>query len=128
MILALALGACRVGSNDDARQTSTTAAAASSAPVANALEVVDDRSKVCMVNDQFMGKPQIPTDVAGKRYYGCCAMCKEKLEKNESARSATDPVSGARVDKATAVIGRDANGKVYYFESEASLRRFRTSS
>jgi YHS domain-containing protein len=77
-----------------------------------------------MVNDQYMGKEQIPVVVGGKTYFGCCAMCKEKLEKNEAARMAVDPVSGARVDKATAVIGRDASNKVYYFENEQTMRRF----
>lgn len=35
---------------------------------------------------QFMGREQIPVSVGGKTYFGCCAMCKEKLEKNEAVR------------------------------------------
>src|SRR5690606_36465661 len=31
---------------------------------------VADPSLVCMVNDQFMGTPQIPIAVAGRTYYG----------------------------------------------------------
>ena len=81
-----------------------------------------------MVNDQYMGKTQIPTAVDGRTYYGCCAMCKEKLEKNESARMAIDPVSGKPVDKASATIGRDDSGKVFYFQDEASMRRYRAGS
>lgn len=78
-----------------------------------------------MVNDQFMGKAQIPVEVEGRTYYGCCAMCKERIEKQPSLRAATDPVTGEQVDKATAVIGRDAAGKILYFANEASLKRYR---
>ena len=78
-----------------------------------------------MVNDQFMGKPQIPVQVEGRTYFGCCAMCKEKLEKQTAARTAQAPVTGEPVDKASAVIVKDANGKVLYFASEETLRRYR---
>ena len=86
---------------------------------------VADASQVCMVNDQFMGKPQIPVQVEGRTYFGCCAMCKEKLEKQPAARTAKDPVTGEPVDKAKAVIVKDGDGKVLYFASEDTLRRFR---
>lgn len=86
---------------------------------------VADASQVCMVNDQFMGKPQIPVEVEGRTYYGCCAMCKDKLNQQPAARMAQDPVTGESVDKATALIVKDATGKVMYFASEDTLRRFR---
>ena len=79
---------------------------------------------VCMVNDTVFDKPQIPVEVDGKTYYGCCSMCKARLEKDPTIRSALDPVSGAEVDKTEAVIGADAEGKVYYFENEENLRAF----
>ena len=88
---------------------------------------VTDTSKVCMVNNQYMGKEQIPVDVGGKRYYGCCAMCKERLAKDPAARSAVDPVTGKPVDKATAVIAAQPDGKVLYFESEANRKKYRTN-
>ena len=34
-------------------------------------------------------------------------------------------MTGAAVDKASAVIAQDASGKVLYFASEDSLRRYR---
>lgn len=68
-----------------------------------------------------MGKDQVPTVVQGKTYFGCCAMCKEKLETLAAARTGTDPVSGNSVDKASAMIARDESGKVFYFESEGTL-------
>jgi YHS domain-containing protein len=88
------------------------------------LRKVEDLKQVCMVNDQFMGKDQIPVEVEGKTYYGCCEMCKERLAKDQAVRYSTDPVSGARVDKATAVIGAQPNGSVLYFENEANLQEY----
>jgi YHS domain-containing protein len=79
---------------------------------------------VCMVNNRVFNTPQIPIEVGGKTYYGCCPMCKEMLAKDDSKRSATDPVSNKPVDKATAVIGSDVHGMVYYFENEENLRTY----
>ena len=79
---------------------------------------------VCMVNDTAFDKPQIPVEVNGKTYYGCCMMCKDRLEKDTAIRSALDPVSGAEVDKAESVIGEDAEYKVYYFENKENLEAF----
>lgn len=79
---------------------------------------------VCMINNKLFDKPQIPVTVKGKTYYGCCSMCKEKLEKSAEARSATDPVSGKKVDKASAVIGTKPDGSVAYFENDANLNAY----
>jgi YHS domain-containing protein len=80
-----------------------------------------------MVNNQYMGRPQIPTTVEGKTYYGCCPMCKGRLETEVSARTAKDPVSGRDVDKALAVIGKRENGDVLYFESRQTLAAYRAN-
>jgi YHS domain-containing protein len=85
---------------------------------------VADVKQVCMVNNHFMGKDQIPVKVGEKTYYGCCEMCKQKLASDASSRSAVDPVSGAKVDKATAVIGAQPDGSVLYFENEANLKKY----
>jgi YHS domain-containing protein len=92
---------------------------------ANSLVVVQERNQVCMVNDQHMGREQIPVTVAEKTYYGCCPMCKGRLERDPAARAAKDPVTGSSVDKATAVIGRAPSGQVFYFESEDTLRQYK---
>jgi YHS domain-containing protein len=89
-----------------------------------ALSVVDP-AHVCMVNDAVFEKEQIRIEVEGKAYYGCCNMCKERLAQDEKARTAVDPVSGNKVDKAEAVIGADAEGRVYYFENEKNLKGFK---
>ncbi len=100
----------------------------SDAPANAALTRVSDPSAVCMVNDQYMGNPQIPVLVGDKTYFGCCKMCEAKLKNNPEVRSAVDPTSQQPVDKATAVIARDASGKVFYFESEQTLAKYETKS
>jgi len=100
------------------------AADAAVAADAAGLTRVADTEKVCMMNDRYMGTAQIPVDVDGKRYYGCCAMCKERLARDRQARVALDPVSGKEVDKATALIAKRADGSVLYFENEANLKKY----
>lgn len=87
------------------------------------LKVVEAK-KVCMVNNQLFEKDQIPISVEGKTYYGCCEMCKERLAKDAAARTAVDPVTGKKVDKAKAVIAALPDGKVLYFESEKTLAEY----
>jgi len=84
-----------------------------------------DAKRVCMVNNSVFPKDQIPVQVDGKTYFGCCEMCKGRLTSDASARTATDPVSGKTVDKATAVIGATPDGKVFYFESDATFSQFK---
>ncbi len=79
---------------------------------------------VCMMNDKLFDKPQIPIEIDGKTYYGCCAMCADTLKKSPEARRGTDPVSGRPVDKASAVIGAGPDGTTYYFENDANFKTF----
>ncbi len=83
-----------------------------------------EAKRVCMVNDTLFPRDQIPVEVEGKTYFGCCEMCKGQLEHDASTRRAVDPVSGKTVDKATAVIGAAPDGKVFYFESEKTFAEF----
>ncbi|QED37150.1 hypothetical protein FK178_05240 [Antarcticibacterium arcticum] len=78
---------------------------------------------VCMVNDAFMAKIQIPIGVNGKIYYGCCNMCVETLNEKETARMAVDPLTGEAVDKSEAfIVLVNKRGKVAYYKSEASYK------
>ena len=77
-----------------------------------------------MVNDTAFDREQIAVDVDGKTYYGCCSMCEGRLKDDASIRVAKDPVSGVEVDKASAIIGADGSGKVYYFENQENLQNF----
>jgi len=82
---------------------------------------------VCMVNNQRYDKEQIAIEVEKATYYGCCDMCKEKLRNDPKSRFAVDPVSGKKVNKAKAVIGASSDGKVYYFESVANMKKFKAA-
>jgi YHS domain-containing protein len=83
-----------------------------------------ETKKVCMINNQVFEKDQIPIEVEGRTYYGCCAMCKERLAKDPASRQAVDPVTGKTVDKAKAVIAALPDGMVLYFESEETLKKY----
>jgi YHS domain-containing protein len=83
---------------------------------------------VCMVNNAVFDKEQIPVEVDGKTYYGCCQMCKKALNEKAELRVAVDPVSGKEVDKAKAVIAALADGSVLYFENAANLEKYREKS
>ena len=122
--LSLGIAACTQQSTTTSSEASPTAVTVA-ATLPAGMTRVSDPSQVCMVNDQFMGKPQIPVEVEGRTYYGCCAMCKDKLNQQPAARLAQDPVTGEAVDKAKAVIVQDAQGRVKYFASEATLARYR---
>jgi YHS domain-containing protein len=125
-----AVFSCAVAIGMAAASSAPAVAAPPSAPVQQdskpqaELEPVSDRALVCMVNDKYFGKPQIPVEVKGKTYYGCCAMCKERLANDAASRSAVDPVSGKTVDKASAVIGRASDDTVVYFGSSDNLRKY----
>lgn len=117
LILTLALaGSARSGEEPETEETRRQAPRAE-------LQVVKT-SEVCMVNDRFFGREQIPVEVEEKTYYGCCEGCKKRLAEDEAIRFATDPVTGERVDKATAVIAARPDGSVLYFQSEESLKRY----
>jgi len=81
---------------------------------------------VCMINNQYMAEKQIPVEVEGKTYYGCCPGCVVSLQTKRNVRYAVDPYSGQEVDKAKAFIVRQSEGskEVFYFESEGNYRQF----
>ena len=88
-------------------------------------EIVENE-KVCMVNDRYMTVKQIPIDVKGITYWGCCEMCVKKLQENiAGVRFAKEPNTGKEVDKANAIIVQNKeNGTVFYFDSKASAENF----
>src|SRR5687767_14061451 len=96
--------------------TATVALAGDNAAPKGKLTKVESKT-VCMINEHAMGKDQIPIEVEGKTYYGCCEMCKKALANYAATRVSTDPVSGKKVDKTTAVIAAQEDGRVFYFEN-----------
>ena len=85
--------------------------------------------EVCMVNDTYMGVDQIPVEVAGRMYYGCCEMCVEKLNTLEEVRYAIDPYTGRKVDKSAAfiVLKTPSTGEVLYFESRQTYQQYQNN-
>ncbi|GMR04932.1 MAG: hypothetical protein BMS9Abin23_0853 [Thermodesulfobacteriota bacterium] len=79
-----------------------------------------DPEIVCMVTDKVLGKPQIPIEVGGKTYYGCCKGCVAALNGDKAVRYGSDPVSGKPVDKSEAFILEGPSGEALYFESAAT--------
>lgn len=83
------------------------------------------KDEVCMVNDEHMGKKQFEVPFDGKVYYGCCAMCVERIPADESVRVAIDPFSKKTVDKSEAyIVLVNERGTVSYFENEDNYKKF----
>lgn len=85
-----------------------------------------ESSKVCYVNNKFMGIDQIPVEFENKIYFGCCEGCVIKLKTMRETRYAIDPLTGKEVDKANAfiVLSPKGNNDVLYFESEQSYKDY----
>jgi|SRR5690554_2487432 len=78
---------------------------------------------VCMVNNAYMGVPQLEVPYEGKMYYGCCEMCQERIPKEKTARVAVDPYSLKDVDKSDAyIVLVGERGEVAYFENEKNYK------
>lgn len=115
-----------VSCNNQKKQNKTT-----NVDVKESVEKSDNTAKlesslVCYVNNAYMGKEQIPVEVDGKIYYGCCEGCVDKLKNMREIRFALDPLTGKEVDKALAfiVLKPDGNGEVLYFESEENYIKY----
>ena len=80
---------------------------------------------ICFINKSRFNHNLKSVEVDGKKYYGCCPDCLAKLKDDASSRMDVDPLSGKQVDKATAVIGVDKNGKIYFFENIENLKKFK---
>lgn len=79
----------------------------------------------CMVEKKYFDDPQEPVVIDEHTYYVCCKMCAAQLLEDPASRKDVDPVSGKEVNKATAVVGVSAAGKVYFFENAENLKQFR---
>ena len=85
---------------------------------------VQDRSRICMMQDSMQPKPGLAHDYEGRTYWLCCQMCEQSFNADpERFAHAKDPVNGAVVDKATAPVYA-VNGKAFYFSSEKTLDTF----
>jgi len=99
-----------------------TVAAAAPAPPQRIAKA--DVKHVCMIHNKAYPNVQKPVVLNGHTYYVYCDLCKAKLTKNAPLRYAIDPISGKRVDKATAVVGVKPSGELLYFESAATFAKY----
>src|SRR5262245_11573606 len=81
---------------------------------------------VCMMNNKYFPNDQIPVEVDGKTYYGCCQGCVMALKGNRAIRYGTDPFTGEEVDKADAfiVLNPVDPQQVLYFNSEQNYLNY----
>lgn len=80
---------------------------------------------VCMITKKQFKTEQSSVAIDGRNYYYCCDMCKTQLQNDPQTRMDKDPVSGKEIDKASAVVGVDKEGNVYFFENVRNLQKFR---
>jgi YHS domain-containing protein len=120
--LLTALGCGRAGPPAESHAGAGHAAAPAALP--RELTRVTDARLTCMAIDRVFDEPQRVVSAEGRTYYACCDDCRERLEAEPALRSAVDPVSKRAIDKASAVLARDAEGTLHYFESEATLAAY----
>lgn len=83
-----------------------------------------DRTRVCMLQDTVQAQAGLAYEHQGKTYYLCCGGCLAAFQAGTAQYSiAVDPVTGAKVDKATAPM-YTYRGRAYFFASEEALARF----
>ena len=85
---------------------------------------LEDRERVCMLQDTVQPKDGLEHEYDGKNYYLCCRGCLAGFQGDPDRYShANDPVSDERVDKATAPIFA-YDGRAYFFASESNRSAF----
>jgi YHS domain-containing protein len=85
---------------------------------------IEDRTRICMMQDSLQPKPGLAHEYGGKTYWLCCQMCVQAFEGDpEKYAFAKDPVNGSKVDKATAPVYA-VGGRAFYFSSEDTLKAF----
>jgi len=85
---------------------------------------VSDRARVCNMQDTVQSDPGIERQYLGQTYHFCCEGCASSFDGDPKKYAfATDPVSGAQVDKATALMFAVKN-HLYYFATAKSRDTF----
>lgn len=126
--LAVILVSCNQGANNETVTQVTSEVVEMPQPVSDLGFRTGDQvpnDMVCMVNDEYMGKKQIPVVVGATTYYGCCDMCVQRIPNDELVRKAADPFTGEEVDKANAyIVLMNETGEVAYFSSKSNYEAF----
>lgn len=83
---------------------------------------------VCMADKKTFDEPQKLVVIDNRTYYACSESSEAQLLHDPASRRDVDPLSGKEVDKATATVGVDQAGHVYFFENNKNLKQFRVPS
>ncbi len=69
---------------------------------------------------------KVTCTIGDRTYYGCCVSCEKKLKNRSDLYYGNDPLTGEKVDKATAVITYDPvrYPAVLYFRSLHNAEEF----
>lgn len=85
---------------------------------------VEDKTRICMMQDSLQPKPGLAHRYGGKTYWLCCEMCVQAFQGDPDKYAfAKDPVNGSKVDKATAPAYA-VGGRAFYFSSDDTLKAF----
>jgi Cu+-exporting ATPase len=83
-----------------------------------------DQTRVCNMQDSVQAEPGLEREYQGKTYHFCCEGCANSFDGDPKKYVFTkDPVNGAEVDKATALMFVVKN-HVYYFGSAKTRDAF----
>lgn len=80
--------------------------------------------KVNMASNRVSEERLSSVSIDGQTYFGASDGYASTLRMNAAARTAVDPFTNKKIDKASALTFADASGRVFYFESESSFREF----
>jgi YHS domain-containing protein len=85
---------------------------------------INDRSRICMLQDAIQPRSGLVYVYNGKKYYLCCGGCLAAFQRDAAIHShATDPVDGKLVDKADSPA-YGYQGHAYFFSSVANMTKF----
>jgi YHS domain-containing protein len=85
---------------------------------------LEDRTKVCMLDNVVHDEPGVEFAYQGQRYFLCCPRCRDRFSADPEAFGRDlDPVSREPVEKARAAIYA-YGGRAYFFASDEHLQTF----
>jgi YHS domain-containing protein len=85
---------------------------------------INDRSRICMLQDAIQSRSGLVYVYNGKKYYLCCGGCLAAFQRDAAIHShATDPVDGSSVDKADAPAYAYRR-RAHFFSSITNTNKF----
>jgi Cu+-exporting ATPase len=85
---------------------------------------VEDRTRVCNMQDTVQAEPGMAREYQGRTYHFCCEGCANSFTGDPKKYAfAKDPVNGVEVDKAQALMFAVKN-HIYYFATAKTRATF----